>query len=144
MLALVLVTQSYLTLQSMDCSPPGSSLHGILQARLLEWVAIPFSRGSSQPWDRTPVSCIAGRFFTIWATREAQMQRGECGKRLLMSTFNKALASNLFLTTSPRDRAATSWNINLVGIILSHGGWNWYPLERYLEPEILRFYTSQA
>ena len=138
MLALVLVTQSCLTLQ------PGSSLHGILQARLLEWVAIPFPRGSSQPWDRTRVSCIAGRFFTIWATREAQMQRGECGKRLLMSASNKALASNLFLSTSPRGRAATSWNINPAGIILSHGGWNWYPLKRYLEPEILRFYTFQA
>ena len=49
---------------AMDCSPPGSSVHGILQARILEWVAIPFSRGSLQPRDRTHVSCIAGRFFT--------------------------------------------------------------------------------
>ena len=56
----------------MDCSPPGSSVHGILQARILEWVAIPFSRGSSKPRDRTQVSCIAGRFFTSLATREAQ------------------------------------------------------------------------
>ena len=54
----------------MDCSPPGSS-PGILQARILEWDAIPFSRRSSQSRDRTWVSCIAGRFFTIWATREA-------------------------------------------------------------------------
>ena len=53
-------------------SPPGSSVHGILHARILEWVAIPFSRGSSQPRDRTRVSCVAGRFFTDWATREAQ------------------------------------------------------------------------
>ena len=56
---------------SMDCSPPSSSVHGILQARSLEWVAIPFSRGSSWPRDRTWVSCTAGRFFTNWATREA-------------------------------------------------------------------------
>ena len=55
----------------MDCSLPGSSIHGIVQARILEWVAIPFSRGSSWPRDRTWVSCTAGRFFTIWATREA-------------------------------------------------------------------------
>ena len=48
----------------MDCSPPGSSVHGILQARTLEWVAIPSSGGSSQPSDRTWVSCSAGRFFT--------------------------------------------------------------------------------
>ena len=55
----------------MDCSPPGSSVHGIFQARALEWVAISFSRGSSQPRDRTRVSHIAGRRFTVWATREA-------------------------------------------------------------------------
>ena len=54
----------------MDCSPPGSSVHGILQARILEWVPLSFSRGSSQPRDWTQVSCIIGRFFTIWATRE--------------------------------------------------------------------------
>ena len=56
----------------MDCSPPGTCVHGISQARILEWVAIPFSRGSSRPRDQTQVSCIAGRFFTIWATRKAQ------------------------------------------------------------------------
>ena len=54
----------------MECSLTGSSVHGILQARVLEWVAISFSRGSSQPRDWTRVSCIIGRFFTIWATRE--------------------------------------------------------------------------
>ena len=54
----------------MDCSSPGPSVHRILQARLLEWVAIPFSRGSSRPWDWTCVSCIAGRCFTAWVIRE--------------------------------------------------------------------------
>ena len=53
----------------MDCSPLGSSVHGILQARLLEWVAMPSSRGSSWPRDQTWVSHIAGRFFTVWATK---------------------------------------------------------------------------
>ena len=48
----------------MDCSLPGSSVHGILQAIILEWVANSFSRGYSQPRDQTKVSCIAGRFFT--------------------------------------------------------------------------------
>ena len=52
----------------MDCSLPGSSLHGIFQARVLEWVAISFSRGSSQTRDRTWVSCIGGRRFNLWAT----------------------------------------------------------------------------
>ena len=54
----------------MDCTLPGSSDHGILHARILEWVMIPISRGSSQPRDRTQVSRIAGEFFTVWATRE--------------------------------------------------------------------------
>ena len=55
----------------MDCSSPGSSVHGILQARILEWVAISFSRGSSQPRDQTWLFCIVGRFFTVWDIREA-------------------------------------------------------------------------
>ena len=54
-----------------DCSPPSSSADGILQVRMLELVAVPFCRGSSQPWDQTWVSHTAGRFSTIWATREA-------------------------------------------------------------------------
>ena len=54
-----------------DCSLPGSSVHGISQARVLEWAAISFSRGSSQPRNQTWVSCTAGRFLTNWATRES-------------------------------------------------------------------------
>ena len=66
------VAQSCLTLcDPVDCSPLGSSVHGILQARILEWVAIPFSRGSSRTKDQTQVSCIAGRYFNLWATKEA-------------------------------------------------------------------------
>ena len=60
---------------SMDCSLPGSSVHGIFLAGLLEWIAISFSRGSSLPRDLTWVSChswIAGRFFTCWVIREAR------------------------------------------------------------------------
>ena len=68
-LTCVLVAQLCLTLcNPMDCSPPGFSVYGIVQARILEWIAIPFSRGTSQPRDRTLVSCIVGRFFTVWAT----------------------------------------------------------------------------
>ena len=60
------VAQSYPTLcNPVDCSLPGSSVHGILQARILEWVAISFSRGFSQPRDRTQVSRIAGRRFNL-------------------------------------------------------------------------------
>ena len=62
----VKVVQLCLTL----CDPMDYTVHGILQARILEWVTFPFSRGSSQPRDRTQVFCIAGGFFTSWATRE--------------------------------------------------------------------------
>ena len=55
----------------MNCSPPGSSVHGIFQARTLEWFAMLFCRGSSPPRDQTRVYRVAGRFFTIWTTREA-------------------------------------------------------------------------
>ena len=67
----VFVTQSCWTLcNPMNCSLPGFSVHGILQARILQWVAISSSRGSSQSRDWTWLSCISGGFFTIWAPRE--------------------------------------------------------------------------
>ena len=67
-----LVAMLCLTLcNPMDCTPPASSVHGIFQARILEWVAISFSRVSSPLRDLTWVSCIAGGFFTNWATTEA-------------------------------------------------------------------------
>ena len=68
MKVVVKVTQSCLTL----CDPTDYTVHGILQARILEWVAFPFTKGSFQPRDQTQVSHIAGGFFTTWATREAQ------------------------------------------------------------------------
>ena len=61
----------------MDCNPPDSFVPGISQARILECVAIPFSRESSPPRDQTLVSCIGARFFTIWATREAKQLEDE-------------------------------------------------------------------
>ena len=61
----------------MNCSLPGFSVHGILQARILEWVDIPFSRGSSPPRAWTLVSRIVGRFFTVWVTRKALSIQGE-------------------------------------------------------------------
>ena len=65
----VLVVQSCLTLcDPKDRSPPGTSVHGIIQARALEWVTISSSMGSSQPRYWIQVSCTAGRFFTVWAT----------------------------------------------------------------------------
>ena len=66
----LLVAHSSLTLYNpMNCSLPGSSVFGISQSRILVWFAISFSRGSSHPKDQTQVSCTAGRFFTVGATR---------------------------------------------------------------------------
>ena len=83
------VAQSCPTLcDPMDCSPPGSSIHGVLQAIILEWVAISFSRGSSQPKDRNQVACIAGRCFNLWATSQrlwhSQQSRNRCFSGILL------------------------------------------------------------
>ena len=74
----VKVAQSCLTL----CDPMDYRVHEILQARILEWLAVPFSRGSSQPINQTQLSHIAGRFFTDWATRPAEPQGKPQGKAL--------------------------------------------------------------
>ena len=81
----VKVTHLCLTL----CDPMYYRVHGILRARILEWVAFPFSRGSSQPRDRTQVSCIAGGYFTSWATREAPKWSSVIWKWLLSVTVRK-------------------------------------------------------
>ena len=71
----------------IDGSPPGSPFPGILQARILEWFAISFSRRSSWPRDWTQFSYTAGRFFTNWATREAPKNTGVCCRALLQRIF---------------------------------------------------------
>ena len=85
------VAQSCPTLcNPMDCSPLSSSVHGIFQAWILEWVTISFSRGSSRPRDRTQVSSIVGRRFTVWATREALwIQPGIFRERQQQLTFTQ-------------------------------------------------------
>ena len=73
--------QSCLTLcEPVDCSPPSYSVHGISQARILEWVAISFSRGSSWPKDRTHISYITGRFFTAELPGISGFHCGSAGK----------------------------------------------------------------
>ena len=89
----------------MDCSPPGSSVHGILQTRIPEWVAIPFPRGSSQPGDQTLVSHIAGRFFTIWTPRSDQL----LSRVLLFATpWIAACQASLSITNSRSSLRLTS------------------------------------
>ena len=92
------VAQLCLTLcDPMDCSLPGSPVHGIFQAIVLEWIAISFSRGSSQPRDWTWVSCIVDRRFTIWATREFLKWKWKflCHVQLFVTPWTVALLAPL-------------------------------------------------
>ena len=87
----------------MGCSPPGFSVHGISQERILEWVAISSSRGSLRPRDWTLVSCIAGDCFTIWATREA----APCPWLLTYWTIRAGIAPG---TSNSAGKTLPSWN----------------------------------
>ena len=88
----VLVAQSGPTLCDLtDCSPAGFSVHEILQARILKWIAIPFSRGTSQPRNRNLVSCMAGRFFTVWATGKSSLSCS-CYLRAIPDSYHQLLA----------------------------------------------------
>ena len=95
------VTKSCPTLcDPMDCSLPGSSVHGILQARILEWVAISSSRGSSRPRDQTHisyVSCIADEFFIHWAIREALLCSIDIQFTLFGTVSHKLFFSHMLL-----------------------------------------------
>ena len=107
------VAQSCLTLcDPMDSSPPGSSVHGIFQAWILEWVAISFSRGSSWPRDWTRVSCIVGRCFTVWATREGPQFVNELysiGLKESSVQFS-SVAQSCSTLCDPMDSIVSPWN----------------------------------
>ena len=75
----------------MDSSPPGSSVHGISQPRILEWIAISFSGGSFQPRDQTQVSCLAGRFFTTGPPGKSQLKYGGSQPEQCQEVFNRRL-----------------------------------------------------
>ena len=100
---IVLVAQSCLTLYDpMDCSPPSSSVRGIFQARTLEWIAIPFSRGSSQPEIKPKSSRTADRFLTDWATRKAEYQRTYTFKSFFIIQFSSIQFSRSVMSDSLR------------------------------------------
>ena len=106
--------QSCLTLcNPMDCSLPGSSIHGIFQARILEWVAISFSRGAFRPRDWTQVSHIVGRCFTVWATREAPMRKTHENP----AAYNKHCLSKTHFWTSS---AARDWELPVHFFFFNH------------------------
>ena len=105
----VLVAQSCLTLcNPIDCSPPGSSVDGILQVRILEWVAISFPRGSSWPRDWTHVSCIAGRFFIVWAT--GKVPQSYTKKVFMVHLKSKIWFTVFFFDKYGREERMSTWH----------------------------------
>ena len=112
-LCVLLVPQLCPTLSNpMDCSLPGSSVHGILQARILEWVSIPFSRGSFWSQDQIQVSHIASRFFTVWATRE------------IPPTVKVLVTQSCLTLCNPMDCSPPGSSVHG---ILQAKIWSWYP-----------------
>ena len=98
----------------MDCSLPRSSIHGIFQARVLEWIAISFSRGPFQPRDRTQVSCIVGRCFTVWATREVL---------IMYSSFQLLSHVQLFATPMNPSTPGLPVHYHLLELTQTHIHW---------------------
>ena len=98
---------SWLFCNLMNCSPPGSSVHGISQARILEWVAISFSRGSSWPRDWTHISCIGRWILYHWVTQEAKIARIESLWRRWVSFV--LFHEDVYLFFSFRKTNADSW-----------------------------------
>ena len=106
----------------MDCQLPESSVREILQARILEWIALPFSRGSSQSRDQSQVSHTAGKFFTVWATKEAHRTTISSSNSTYVYLFNENVNTNskryidLHIYSSiiynNQDIKTTSWQIN--------------------------------
>ena len=105
----------------VDCSLPGSSVHAIFQARVLEWGAISFSRASSWPRDQTQVSRIAGRGFTLWAIREAQPEKDTCNSslhQLRLSSHSSKHSSGTTITQIPSiTKGCPFWSLAPFGII---------------------------
>ena len=114
------IVRDWLMCDPMDCSPPGSSALGVFQARILEWVAISFSRGSSRPTDRIQVSHVASRFFAIWSTREA-LWPWKLGK-----SQPAVWASNGRLETKENRWCRQSLEASAGGVSPAWGGWYFF------------------
>ena len=118
------------SLRPVDCSPPSSSVHGILQARILEWVAISFSRGSSRPRDQTQVSHIAGRRFNLCTTREALKYKNTASEK----TSCRDTELQIQALTSKISKGGKEARLKEEGERGGRGGRKRWPYRRLLPP----------
>jgi len=117
------------SLRPVDCSPPSSSVHGILQAGILEWIAISFSRGSSRPRDRTQVSHIAGRRFNLCTTREALKYKNTVSQKT--SYRDRELQIQVLTSKISKEERKPGWK---KGEEAGERGWKGWPYRRLLPP----------
>ena len=120
----------------MDCSPPGSSAHEIFQARILEWVAISFSRGSSRPRDWTHVSCIGRQVLHHWAIREAPYRCGVLSNKGQKTSLSQELEAMVSGTASPQSpsvsaRGKKSFPSRITGLIQAFCFKKSFPFQKY-------------
>ena len=118
------------SLRPVDFSPPSSSVRGILQARILEWVATSFSRGSSRPRDQTQVSHIAGRHFNLCATREALKYKNTVSQK----TFYRDTELQIQVLTSNISKGGKEARLKEEGGGGGRGGRKGWPYRRLLPP----------
>ena len=139
------------SLRPHDCSLPGSSVHGIFQARILEWVAISFSRGSFWPRDWTQVFCIVGRRLTVWATRKApahysissstllspvpSRKKKESSMRIAENNYSWLAEEPGRLQSTGSLRVAHDWATSLSLFTLLHWRRKWRPTPVFLPGE---------
>ena len=139
----VKVTQSSPTF----CDPMDYTVHGILQARILQWVAFPFSRGSSQPRDWTQVSRIAGRYFTSWATREAQESLYITALLVLeVNTIFQVLFSWKTKTKQlkPWDGIHSHYKMAIFRRGRDNGVWPWLPASLTFNTEVMQVFSGEG
>ena len=126
------------SLRPVDYSPPSSSIHGILQARILEWVAISFSRGSSQPRDRTQVSHLAGRHFNLCATREALKYKNTVSQK----TSYRDTELQIHVLTSKISKGGKEARLKEEGGGVGRGGRKGWPTDVSCHLQIPRCYGT--
>ena len=129
-------TVMYNSSWSMDCNLPGSSVHDIILARILEWVAMPFFRGSSRSRDRIRVSCTAGRFFIIWTTRAAHKTEGSRKCESEQIRILRALGASIKEWGGQVEKTVLSWFLPKPVLRVQHCWGKWQKTWAVVWPQL--------